>query len=110
MKQIVENKKKDIIKWINWLSTKWNDYEPFEDFQLGDNPQQVAENFFLLNQTEFAEFLENFDSDDLETFDQFYKLAETELYVFKIIKNKINFLNKVRYVDFNKRRLIEEDN
>ena len=110
MKQIVENKKRDIINWINWLSTKWKDYEPFEDFQLGDNPQQVAEKFFLLNQREFAEFLENFDSDDLETFDQFYKLAETELYVFKIIKNKINFLNKVRYVDFNKKRLIEEDN
>ena len=104
MKQIVKNEKKDIISWINWLNIKWNDYEAFLDFEFGDNPQEVAENFFFLNQRECIEFLQDFDSEDFDALDQLQKLAESESHVFKIIKNQIKSMNKVKYVDFKKKR------
>ena len=104
MKQIVKNEKKDIISWINWLNIKWNDYEVFSDFEFGDNPQEVAENFFFLNQRECIEFLQDFDSEDFEALEQLQKLAESESHVFKIIRNQIKSMNKVKYVDFKKKR------
>lgn len=108
MKQLAEKEKKDFIKWINWLNTRWNDYEVFKDFEFGDNPKQVAENFILSNQKEFIEFFKNFDREDLETLDQFQKLAESESHVFKIMRNQIEYINKVKYVDFRKKRSVKK--
>ena len=104
MKKIFNNEKKDIISWINWLNIKWNDYEAFLDFEIGDNPQEVAENFFFLNQRECIEFLQDFDSEDFDALEQLQKLAESESHVFKIIRNQIKSMNKVKYVDFKKKR------
>ena len=104
MKKIVNNEKKDIISWMNWLNIKWNDYEAFLDFEFGDNPQEVAENFFFLNQRECIEFLQDFDSEDFDALEQLQKLAESESHVFKIIRNQIKSMNKVKYVDFKKKR------
>ena len=104
MKKIFNNEKKDIISWINWLNIKWNDYEAFLDFEIGDNPQEVAENFFFLNQRECIEYLQDFDSEDFDALEQLQKLAESESHVFKIIRNQIKSMNKVKYVDFKKKR------
>ena len=104
MKKIFNNEKKDIISWINWLNIKWNDYEAFLDFEIGDNPQEVAENFFFLNQRECIEYLQDFDSEDFDALEQLQKLAESESHVFKMIRNQIKSMNKVKYVDFKKKR------
>ncbi len=113
MKQVVKNEKKEIINWINWLNTRWNAYEAFADFEFGDNPEQVAENFLFSNEREFMAFLDDFDYEDLDAIDaldQFQKLAESESHVFKLIKKQINNINKVTYVDFKNKRLTKKDN
>ena len=106
MKEIFEKDQKDISVWFNWLSNKWNSYEAFIDFEYGDNPEKVAENFIEFNKEEFVNLFDSFDTEDLDAIDQLQKLTESESHIFRIIKEKINSRNKVKFVDFKKRRKI----
>ena len=109
MKEIYEKNKKDMSSWFNWLSNKWNNYEAFIDFEYGDNPKKVAENFIELNRNEFINLFDSFDNDDLDTIDQLQKLTESEAHIFRIIKEKMNLRNNVKFVDFTKKRILKED-
>ena len=103
MNGIVNDKSKSIFEWLNWLNNKWNKYEAFLDFEHGSNPKEVAEKFVDLNRIEFLQLFESLDKDDLDALDQMQKLTESEALVFKMIRDQIDYLNKVKYVDFNKR-------
>jgi len=109
MKEIFENDKKDKTSWFKWFSNKWNNYEAFIDFQYGGNPQEVAENFIELHKEEFINLFDSFDNDDVDAIDQLQKLTESESHIFRIIKEKINKRNKVRFVDFSKKKIIKSD-
>ena len=107
MKEIIEKDKKDFSDWFNWLSKQWNSYEAFVDFEYGDNPKEVAEKFIELNREEFVNLFKSFDNDDLDAIDQLQKLTESESHIFRIIKEKINSLNKVKFVDFTQRKILK---
>ena len=104
MKRVSEKEKKDIFPWFNLLNKKWNSYDAFEDINLGIKPKAIAQNFIYLNNQEFEELLDYLDADDIDALDQLHKLAESELYLLKIIKTKIDFRNKVKFVDFSKKK------
>ena len=102
MNGVAKENSKDMVEWFNWLNTKWNNYEAFIQYEDGFNPREVAENFLDLNKGELLKFLETLDKDDIDVLDQMQKLTESEFYVFKLIRDQISFLNKVRFVDFSK--------
>ena len=104
MKKIINKANHRDELWFNWLSRKFNSYEAFNDFESGMNPLEVAEGFISANNLKITEIFAKFDQDDKETLDQLQKLAECEWHVFRIIQNKLNIINKVRYVDFKKER------
>ena len=89
--------------WFNWLTKKLNSYEAFNDFSSGQNPEDVAENFIELNSLGISKIFDKFDHEDEETLDQFQKLTECESHVFRILKKKLEFRNKVTFVDFKKK-------
>ena len=103
MNRVAKKNSKDIFEWFNWLNNKWNNYEAFIQFEDGVNPKEVAENFLDLNKIELLKFLEAFDNDDIDAFDQMQKLTESEFHVFKMIRDQISFRQKVRFVDFSKK-------
>tara|TARA_Y100001968_G_scaffold327362_1_gene372253 strand:+ start:8384 stop:8716 length:333 start_codon:yes stop_codon:yes gene_type:complete len=109
MKEISEKDKLDNYGWFNWLSHQWNSYEAFIDFEYGDNPKEVAENFIEMNREEFIQLFESFDNDDLDAIEQLQKLTESEAHIFRIIKEKIHRRNKVKFVDFTKRKILKKD-
>ena len=102
MNGVAKENSKDMVEWFNWLNTKWNNYEAFIQYEDGFNPREVAENFLDINKGELLKFLETLDKDDIDALDQMQKLTESEFYVFKMIRDHISFLNKVRFVDFSK--------
>ena len=82
----------------------FNSYEAFQDFESGKNPRDVAEDFISRNNTAISEVFENFDEEDKDTLDQFLKLTECEMHVFRILEKQIELRKKIRYVDFKKRK------
>ena len=100
MNGVAKGNSKDIVEWINWLNNEWNNYEAFVQYADGVNPKEVAENFLDLNRGKLLKFLETLDGDDIDALDQMQKLTESEFHVFKMIRDQISFLNKVRFVDF----------
>ena len=108
MKKIIrkENNNESEL-WFNWLTRKLNSYEAFKDFARGQNPENVAENFIALNSLDISDIINKFDEEDKETLDQFQKLTECEWHVYRILKNQLEFRNKVTFVDFKKNRKIK---
>ena len=102
MKKIIKHNK--IEPWFKWLMREINSYEPFQDFASGKNPEDVAEDFISNNSNAISEVFENFDEEDKDTLDQFLKLTECEMHVFRILEKQIELRNKVRFVDFKKRK------
>ena len=90
--------------WFSWLTRTLNSYEASNDFDSGQNPEDVAENFVSLNRLAIAKVFKKFDEEDKDILEQFQKLTECEWHVFRILKNQLELKNKVRYVDFNKER------
>ena len=93
--------------WFNWLTRELNSYEAFQDFDSGKNPEDVAKNFISKNISVISEVFENFDKEDKDTLDQFIKLTECEWHVFRILEKQIASRNKIRFVDFKKKRKIK---
>ena len=104
MNGILNDKSKSIFEWLDWLSNRWNNYEAFLDFNEGSDPKEVAEKFVDLNRIEFLQLFETLDKDDLDALDQMQKLIESESHVYKMIRDQIDYINKVKYVDFNKKK------
>ena len=104
MKKIINKKHKKNEPWFKWLLRELNSYEAFKDFESGKNPRDVAEDFISRNSIAISEVFEDFDEEDKDTLDQFLKLTECEMHVFKILEKQIALRNKIRFVDFKKRR------
>ena len=104
MKKIANKKGKKIEPWFKWLTRELNSYDAFKDFDSGKNPEAVAEDFISSNRVAISKVFENFDEEDKETLHQFLKLTECEMHVFKILQKQIEFKNKIRFVDFKKRK------
>ena len=103
MKKII-NKYRKNEPWFKWLTRELNSYEAFRDFDSGKNPKEVAEDFISFNSSVISEVFENFDEEDKDTLDQFLKLTECEMHVFRILEKQIELRNKIRFVDFKKRK------
>ena len=104
MEKIINKKNNKNEPWFKWLTRELNSYEAFHDFESGKNPRDVAEDFILRNSNAISEVFENFDEEDKDTLDQFLKLTECEMHVFRILEKQIELRKKVRFVDFKKRK------
>ena len=104
MKKIINKKHHKNETWFEWLTRELNSYEAFQDFDLGKNPEDVAEDFISRNSIAISEVFENFDEEDKDTLDQFLKLTECEMHVFRILERQIALRNKIIFVDFKKRK------
>ena len=90
--------------WFNWLTRELNSYEAFKDFDSGKNPKEVAEDFISKNEIAISKVFDNFDEEDKDTLDQFLKLTECEMHVCRILEKQIELRNKIRFVDFKKKK------
>ncbi len=104
MTKIINKKHYNNEPWFKWLTRELNSYEAFQDFDSGKNPLDVAENFISSKSNAIAEVFENFDEEDKDTLNQFIKLTECEMHVFRILEKQIALRNKIRIVDFKKRK------
>ena len=107
MKKFINKKNNKNEPWFKWLTRELNSYEAFQDFESGKNPRDVAEDFIYSNSTAISEVFENFDEEDKDTLDQFLKLTECEMHVFRILEKQIELRNKIRFIDFKKRKKIK---
>ena len=109
MKKIVREKNNnDSDLWFNWLTRKLNSFEAFIDFNLGQNPEDVAEKFIEVNSLGISDIFDKFDEEDKDTLDQFQKLTECEWHIFRILKKQLEFKNKVTFVDFKKSKKVKK--
>ena len=107
MKKIIDKKHNKNEPWFKWLTRELNSYEAFKDFESGKNPRDVAEDFISRNSIAISEVFKNFDEEDQDTLDQFLKLTECELHVFRILKKEISLSENIRYVNFKKKKKIK---
>jgi len=107
MKKIINKKHYKNEPWFKWLLRELNSYEAFKDFESGKNPRDVAEDFISRNMIAISEVFEDFDEEDKDTLDQFLKLTECEMHVFRILEKQIDLRNNVKFVDFKKRKKIK---
>ena len=107
MKKIINKKDKKNEPWFKWLTRELNSHEAFQDFASGKNPEDVAEDFISNNRIAISEVFENFDEEDKDTLDQFLKLTECEWHVFRILGNQLALREKIRFVDFKKKKKIK---
>ena len=104
MEKFINSKNKP---WFNCLMSELNSYDAFQEFSTGKNPEDVAEDFISKNRISISEFFENFDEDDKDTLDQFFKLTECEWHVFRILLKQVASRNNVSDLDFYKRKKIK---
>ena len=107
MKKTINKKYHEIEPWFKWLTRELNSYEAFQYFESGKNPRDVAEDFISRNSIAISEVFEDFDEEDKDTLDQFLKLTECEMHVFRILEKQIALRNKIRFVDFKKKKKIK---
>ena len=105
MKKIINKKNSKYEPWFRWLNRELNSYEAFKDFESGKNPRHVAEDFISRNSIAISEVFKDFDEEDKDTLDQFLKLTECEMHVFRILEKQIGLRNKVRFVDFKNKKM-----
>ena len=104
MNKVINKKYDKNEPWFKWLTRELNSYEAFQDFDSGKNPEDVAEEFISSNSSAISEVIKSFDEEDKDTLDQFLKLTECEMHVLKILEKQIGLRNKIRFVDFKKRK------
>ena len=104
MKKTISKKNNKHEPWFKWLMRELNSYGVFQDFESGKNPREVAEDFISINNIAISKVFEDFDEEDKDTLDQFLKLTECEMHVFRILEKQIELRNKVRFVDFKKKK------
>ena len=104
MKKIINKQHNKNEPWFKWLTRELNSYEAFQYFSSGKNPEDVAEDFIANNSVAISEVFDNFDQEDKDTLDQFLKLTECEWHVFRILAKQIVMRDKIRFVDFKKKK------
>ncbi len=104
MKRTINKKYIKNEPWFKWLTREINSYEAFQDFDSGKNPEDVAEDFISSNSSAISEVLESFDEEDKDTLEQFLKLSECEMHVFRMLEKQIALRNKIIFLDFKKRK------
>ena len=104
MKKIINKNFNKNEPWLKWLTRELNSYEAFQYFSSGKNPEDVAEDFISKNINSISEVFENFDEDDKDILNQFLKLTECEWHVFRLLENQIALREKIRFVDFKKKK------
>ena len=104
MKKIINKKNNKNEPWFKWLTRELNSYEAVQDFDSGKNPRDVAEDFISRNSIAISKVFENFDDEDTDILDQFIKLTECEMHVFRILERQIELRKKIKFVDFKKRK------
>ena len=104
MKSTTNKKYNKNEPWLKWLTRELSSYESLRDFDSGKNPQEVAEDFIYNNRISISEVFENFDEEDKDILNQFIKLTECEMHVFRILEKQIALRNKIRFVDFKRRK------
>ena len=104
MNKIINKNHNKYEPWFKWLTRELNSYEAFNDFDSGKNPEDVAEDFISNNRIAISQVFENFDEEDKDTLNQFLKLTECEMHVFRILEKQIESRKKIRFVDFKKRK------
>ena len=107
MKKIINKKHNKNEPWFKWLTRELNSYEAFQDFESGKNPRDVAEEFIYRNNIAISEVFEDFDQEDKDILDQFLKLTECEMHVFRILEKHMALKNKIRFVDFKKKKKVK---
>jgi len=107
MNKIINKNHNKYEPWFKWLTRELNSYEAFNDFDSGKNPEDVAEDFISNNRIAISQVFQNFDEEDKDTLDQFLKLTECELHVFRILEKQIALRNNIKFVDFKKRKKIK---
>ena len=103
MKKIINKKYNKNEPWFKWLMRELNSYDAFNYFASGKNPEDVAKDFINNNRIPISEVFADFDDEDKDILEQFLKLTECELHVFRILEKQINFNNNIRFVDFKKK-------
>ena len=106
MKKFINKKYNKHEPWFKWLTKELNSYEPFEDFDSGKHPEDVAEDFISKNEIAISEVFDNFDEEDEDILKQFLKLTECELHVFKILEKQLERRRKISFIDFKKKQRI----
>ena len=106
MNKVINKKYDKNEPWFKWLTRELNSYEAFQVFESGKNPRDVAEDFISRNSVAISKVFEDFDEEDKDTLDQFLKLTECEMHVFRILEKQIELRNKIRFVDFKKKNKI----
>ena len=104
MKKIINKKFNKNEPWFKWLTQEFNSFEAFNDFDSGKNPEDVAEDFISSNSSAISKVFENFDEEDKDTLDQFLKLTECDMHVFRILEKQLKLRNNVKFVDFKKKK------
>ena len=104
MKKFIKKNNNKPEPWFKWLTREFNSYKAFEDFDLGKDPEDVAEDFISKNEIAISEVFDSFDEEDKDTLEQFLKLTECELHVFKILEKQLVLGSNVRFVDFKKNK------
>ena len=74
---------------------------------LGKNPEDVAEDFISNNRNAISEIFEDFDEEDKDTLNQFFKLTECEWHVFRILEKRLALNNNISFVDFKTKKKIK---
>ena len=67
------------------------------------NEPDVAEDFISKHEINISKVFDSFDEEDKDTLEQFRKLTECELHVFKILEKQLALRSKIRFVDFKKK-------
>ena len=104
MKKIINKKHNKNEPWFKWLTRELNSYEAFQDFDSGKNPEDVAEDFISSNSSAISEVLDSFDEEDKDTLDQFLKLSECEMHVFRMLEKQLALRKKIIFLDFKRRK------
>ena len=104
MKKIINKQHNKNEPWFKWLTRELDSYDAFQYFSSGKNPEDVAEDFIANNSIGISEVFDNFDEEDKDTLDQFLKLTECEWHVFRILEKQLELRNKIRFVDFKRKK------
>ena len=79
--------------WFSWFYKNWEEYAPGDLLESGLSPSQIAERFVNKNQDEFLKLAKEFDVENYLALNEFMKLSESELHIFKYFLKLIKLKN-----------------
>ena len=79
--------------WFSWFYENWEKYSPGNLIESGLSPSQIAERFVNENHNECLELAKEFDLKNFQALNEFMKLSESELHIFKYFLKLIKLKN-----------------